>query len=152
MKNVGFTQSEFLTQIWHSRPFRYTKSERKICEKLSVFNILMDKALPSEGRGQRFESSRVRHLLLTYWLIIAELQKPDYRISVWAFCFYHRRFWQTPPNRFYVKQPSTFVFQDTEHDGVCIQLRQVCANQDIYHLVTCRNRSHICWQRGGLMS
>ena len=50
------------------------------------------------------------------------------------------------------KSSSTFVFLDKEQVGVCIQLRQVCANQDIYHLVTCRNRSHICWQRGGLMS
>ena len=33
----------------------------QICEKLIVFNILLDRALPSEGRGQRFESSRVRH-------------------------------------------------------------------------------------------
>ena len=62
MQNMGFPQSEFLTQIWHSRPFRYTKSERKICEKLSVFNILLDRALDYESRGREFESSRARHL------------------------------------------------------------------------------------------
>ena len=61
MKNVGFPQSESLTQIWHSRPFRYTVSERKICEKLSIFNILLDRALDYESRGREFESSRARH-------------------------------------------------------------------------------------------
>ncbi len=27
----------------------------------------LDRALPSEGRGQRFESSRVRQLILVIW-------------------------------------------------------------------------------------
>ena len=36
-------------------------SSKKICEKLFVFNILMDRALDYESRGREFESSRARH-------------------------------------------------------------------------------------------
>ena len=45
--------TEFLTQIWHSDTIRCTKIERKICEKLSVFNIFWIERCPpkAEVRG-----------------------------------------------------------------------------------------------------
>jgi hypothetical protein len=36
-------------------------SERKICEKLSVFNILNGGETDYESGGREFESSRARH-------------------------------------------------------------------------------------------
>jgi hypothetical protein len=45
-------------------------SGKKSVKKTGNFSILEDRALPSEGRGQRFESSRVRHFSIYFNILL----------------------------------------------------------------------------------
>ena len=124
MKNVGFTQSEFLTQIWHSRPFRYTDSVRKICEKLSVFNILNGGETDYESGGREFESSRARHypfwhpqkitrfgLFALSWAYKWSYIRLAARLSRW------QNHWGFRPTRWRNLFPSAPFFQASRHSA-----------------------------------